>query len=111
MFTTVKSRTASALMVLALAASAFAPGALARPLDAHSDTYRSQPSQQYQDLRMPDTRDAAEHYHPTLAPEPVDTAGGFDWLSAAIGAAAGTGFMIVAVGLASTGRRRSVLRA
>jgi hypothetical protein len=37
--------------------------------------------------------------------------GGFDWLSAAIGAAAGTGLMIVALALASTGRRHRVLRA
>jgi hypothetical protein len=60
---------------------------------------------------MPDTRDAAQNYHPTLAPEPVDTSGGFDWLSAAIGAAGGTGLMIVAVALADTGRRRRVMRA
>jgi hypothetical protein len=107
MFTAVKSRTASALMVLALAAAAFAPGALARPLDAHAQG--SQQSQ-YQDLRMPDTRDAALGYHPTLPPEPIDSAGGFDWLSAAIGAAAGTGLMIVALALMGTGRRHGVLR-
>lgn len=53
----------------------------------------------YQDLRAPDTRDAAEGYAPTVdleavADEPSPT-GGFDWVSAAIGAVAGTALLIV----------------
>ncbi|MGH2716373.1 MAG: hypothetical protein ACRDM7_21310 [Thermoleophilaceae bacterium] len=61
----------------------------------------------YQDLRSPDTRDHAEDYQPTVEPQPsVDepsSSGGFDLASAGIGAAAGTGVVIlllVAGGLA-----------
>ena len=107
MFTAVKSRTASALILLALAAATCAPAAAARPIDTGAPGNQQS---QYQDLRAPDTRDAAEDYHPTLPPEAADTGSGFDWLSAAIGAAAGTGLMILAVALAGPGRRHSVLR-
>jgi hypothetical protein len=114
MFTSLKTRAASALMAAALA-GAFVPAAFADPVPLSlpgMPVPTAQPG--YQDLRPPDTRDAAEGYHPTLAsqPKPVQASGGgFDWLSAAIGAAAGTGLMIVALALASTGRRHRVLRA
>jgi hypothetical protein len=114
MFTSLKPRTASALMAAALAAAAFVPAAFADPVPL-SLPGMPDPAEQavgHQDLRSPDTRDVAEGYHPTLPPEPssAPVSGGFDWVSAAIGAAAGTGLMIVAVALAGTGRRR-VLRA
>jgi hypothetical protein len=53
----------------------------------------------HQDLRSPDTRDQAKGYSPTLASQPVvdepSEPGGFDLVSAAIGAAAGTGVVLV----------------
>jgi hypothetical protein len=63
MLRTIKTRTATALLAFALAAGALAPVAAAQ-----------------QDLRMPDTRDVAENYHPAL---PAQSGGGFDWVSAA----------------------------
>lgn len=74
----------------------------------------------------PDARDRASGYAPTLVPEveiPVAEAaaaavppvpavpGGFDWVSAGIGAAAGTGLLIMAMAFGTTkllpGRSRS----
>jgi hypothetical protein len=76
----------SALLALLLTIAALAPPAMAQ-----------------QDMRMPDRRDAAESYHPVMPSEPSQ---GFDWLSAALGAAAGTGLTIVAVALETGSRRR-----
>ena len=86
MLRTVKTRCASVLLATTLATGALAPVATA-----------------YQDLRMPDTRDVAGNYHPALQPAP--STGGIDWVSAAIGAAAGTGTIIVAVALGGGVRR------
>jgi hypothetical protein len=68
-----------------------------------------------QDLRSPVTRDAATGHGPTSASRPVvDTApasDGFDWTSAAIGAAAGSGLLLILIAaFARTGRpgRRSI---
>jgi hypothetical protein len=68
-----------------------------------------------QDLRSPDTRDAATGYGPTTASQPaVDTSpasDGFDWTSAAIGAAVGAGLLLVLIAaFAGTGKlgRRSI---
>src|SRR5690242_8881485 len=82
----IKARSAAALLACALATGGLAPVALAQ-----------------QDLRMPDTRDAADSYQPALQPAP--STGGIDWVSAAIGAAAGTGTVIVAVALGGGVRR------
>ena len=61
--------------------------------------------EQYQDLRTPDTRDAAVGYSPALeaqtAVDEPSLSSGFDWLSAAIGAAAGAGVLVIV--LAATG--------
>jgi hypothetical protein len=88
MLRSIRTRTAGALLAFALAGGALAPVAAAQ-----------------QDLRMPDTRDVAGNYHPTLQAEPASSTGGFDWLSAAIGAAAGTGTAIVAVAFGGGVRR------
>jgi hypothetical protein len=68
-----------------------------------------------QDLRSPDTRDAASGYSPTTASQPVvdesPASDGFDWTSAAIGAAAGAGFLLILIAMFSrTGKlgRRSI---
>jgi hypothetical protein len=72
----------------------------------------------------PDARDRASGYQPTLIPEvevpvadaaaaalPPAVPGGFDWASAGIGAAAGTGLLIMAMAFGTTkllpGRSRS----
>ena len=76
---------------------------------------RATVSQSTQDLRSPDTRDVATGYGPTTASQPaVDTSpasDGFDWTSAAIGAAAGAGLLLILIAaFAGTGRlgRRSI---
>ena len=88
MLRTFETRCATVLLAITLATGALAPAAFAR-----------------QDLSMPDTRDAANNYHPVLHVQPADSGGGFDWVSAAIGAAAGTGTIIVAVALGGGVRR------
>ena len=61
---------------------------------------------------MPDTRDQAEGYAPTLESQPVadepSSPGGFDWVSAAIGAAAAAGLSLVL--MATLGLRRPLAR-
>jgi hypothetical protein len=71
--------------------------------------------QSAQDLRSPDTRDAASGYSPTTASQPVvdesPASDGFDWTSAAIGAAVGAGLLLVLIaGFMGTGKigRRSI---
>ena len=86
MLRTFKTRCASVLLAITVATGALAPVAAAS-----------------QDLRMPDTRDVAQNYRPALQPAP--STGGIDWVSAAIGAAAGTGTIIVAVALGGGVRR------
>lgn len=70
--------------------------------------------QGYQDLRSPDTRDQAEGRFPTHASQPVvdepSPSGGFDLTSAAIGAAAGTGMVIVLLAVGALVRRRPLRR-
>jgi hypothetical protein len=67
-----------------------------------------------QDLRSPDTRDVATGYSPTASQPVVDespASDGFDWTSAAIGAAAGAGLLLILiVAFTGTGKlgRRSV---
>jgi hypothetical protein len=64
----------------------------------------------YQDMRSPDARDAAEGYAPTIDVEHVtdgsSAPSGFDWVSAAIGAAAGTGLLIMLLAAGGLARRR-----
>jgi hypothetical protein len=70
--------------------------------------------QSTQDLRSPDTRDVATGYSPTASQPVVDespASDGFDWTSAAIGAAAGAGLLLILiVAFTGTGKlgRRSV---
>ena len=100
MFTAIRIKAASALVVFAIqpppppAAWAQAPGATQIVVG--------------QDC-APRRADVAKGYAPTLEAEPIDASGGLDWVSAALGAAAGTGLMIVALTLAGT-RRRHVQR-
>jgi hypothetical protein len=68
-----------------------------------------------QDLRSPDTRDVATGYNPRIASQPVvdesPASDGFDWTSAAIGAAVGAGLLLVLIaGFMGTGKigRRSI---
>jgi hypothetical protein len=65
-----------------------------------------------QDLRAPDTRDQAEGYSPTLESQPVadepSSPGGFDWVSAAIGAVAAAGLSLML--MATLGLRRPAPR-
>ena len=110
MFTAAHTKITSVLVASTIAAAVVAPAAGARDLRLIDERESHQTSVTQQDLRSPDTRDAAEAYGPTLAPEPVAGSSGFDWVSAAIGAAAGTGLMILAVAFAGNGRRHRVLR-
>jgi hypothetical protein len=69
----------------------------------------------HQDLRMPDTRDAANGYKPVLHKTSAAVAttsaaaadNGFDVLSAGIGAAAGSGLVLVLVAGGGVLRRRT----
>ena len=68
-------------------------------------------AEQYQDLRSPHTSDQADGYSPKLESQPVvaepSSPGGFDWVSAAIGAAAGTGLLLILLAaVAGSGRLR-----
>lgn len=63
----------------------------------------------YRDLRSPDARDAAEGYEPASELRPVLAApsassepSGVDWVSAALGAAGGTGLLIALMAFRST---------
>jgi hypothetical protein len=124
------ARLATALIGVTLAAAIAAPGASADPgATAYQDlrspdardaaerpTYADGPGAiTYRDLRSPDARDAAEGYRPALEPQPpVDepsSPDGFDWVSAAIGAAVGTGLLIaLIVTVGGLARRRPVTR-
>jgi hypothetical protein len=108
---------------LALGATA-APGALSRPIDRTPDARGGAVSLYgVNDLRSPDTRDAAqgrrivETHPPTwpVNPQPITgprtvasaTPSGLDWSSAGIGAAAVLGaFGIAAAGVVGLRRRR-----
>jgi hypothetical protein len=102
------SRSVAAALV---AAAVTAPAAVAqqdlRMPDTRDAAERSQ-QRQRQDLRMPDTRDAAEGRGPQTAPivEVVEVpqpqaepvAQGFDWGDAGLGALAGAGVLLLAAG-------------
>lgn len=112
---------------LALGATA-TPGALAQPLDLGVPDTRGAPASAriVQDLRSPDTRDAAEGRpivarpptwpatpHPVTHPHAVVVAptSGLDWDSAGIGAAAAAGaFAIAVAGIVGLLRRRRIAR-
>jgi hypothetical protein len=87
-----------------IAFAAVVPGASAVQDLRSPDTRDSSQVASSQDLRSPDARDSAA---PALAPQPVSdppsSPGGFDWVSAAIGAAAGTGLLIVLLAFLGTG--------
>src|ERR1700744_6175328 len=104
-------RTAAIVAALALAGAGPVPSALADPqnlaspdaIDASHGRYLGEPLS-YQDLRSPDARDADTQYAPTVAESPIAEPRGFDGESAAIGAPAGTGLMVLALALAAGGR-------
>jgi hypothetical protein len=105
-----KKRLATALAGAALASALVVSGASADPhaIDAHNRAVDPPPVASTQDLRAPDTRDQAEGYSPTLESQPVadepSSPGGFDWVSAAIGAVAAAGLSLVS--MAALGMRR-----
>ena len=77
--------------------------------DAALQAARQDPPRQ--DLRSPDARDPADGYQPPLEPQPAadepSSPSGFDWASAAIGAAAGTGLLLILLAaVAGSGRLR-----
>ena len=120
--TTSKNRTlATALCSALLATAALAPAASAMPQDLRSPDTRDAASTSSlagtssgasQDLRSPDTRDVANGYAPVLesTPAPVESSssGGFDWASAGIGVAAAGGVLLIVVAL--LGSHRIVVR-
>ena len=103
-------KTAAAVVALALAGALPAAPAFAVP----------------QDLRSPEARDAAQGRYPGTHPPIQDVRSnpqaptvaesrsveptGFDWVSAGIGAAGGTGLIVVALALGAGGRRRLITR-
>jgi hypothetical protein len=127
------SSIAVALVGAALASVALAPGATAIPYEDFRspgvvDAVAPPPSSiaasagdAYQALRAPDARDAAlaqerylSSYGATVSQPVADkspASDGFDWTSAAIGAAAGAGLLLVLIAVfAGTGKlgRRSI---
>ena len=109
-----KKRLTTALAGAALASGMVVSGASADPhaIDAHNRAVNPPPVASAQDLRMPDTRDQAEGYSPTVESQPVadqpSSPGGFDWVSAAIGAVAAAGLSLVL--MATLGLRRPAAR-
>jgi hypothetical protein len=119
--------TAAALTVLATVAFAAPAGAAEPAQDLRSpdardaaalaqERYYSSDDGPAQDLRSPDARDAELISHgllrlePTRTPAPATVAtpsSGFDWVDAAIGAAAALGIALLASGAALVVRRRS----
>jgi hypothetical protein len=119
MFSTLSSkRVAGTLVAAALAAATMAPGAFAQDTpgaDAHQAAEAAAQQQRgYDDLRSPDARDSSRSAAPGQDMRSADARdvpgpgfeseptvevpaapSGFDWISAAIGAAAGTGMLVV----------------
>jgi hypothetical protein len=109
---TYKKRLATALAGAALASAMVVSGASADPF-TDSERQKVEQFQSHQDLRAPDTRDAAEGYQPELPQQPVadepSEPSGFDLVSAAIGAVAAGAIGLVlmaAVGLRTRPRGR-----
>jgi hypothetical protein len=102
----------TAALVAAIALAGPAPAALAQSPDAIDAAQGRYPgsSPAFQDLRSPDARDVTQPEAPSVTPSPIAQPEGFDWESAGIGAAAGTGLIVIALALATGGRRRTLLR-
>jgi hypothetical protein len=98
------------VLVAFLVSVAMAPVAVAQQ-DLRSPDTRdaAMKAEAQQDLRMPDTRDRAEGRGPETAPivEFVEVAkpDGFDWTAAVLGATAGIGLILIGVGTALTAAR------
>jgi hypothetical protein len=119
---TYKKRLATAIAGAALASALAVSGASADPhaIDAANreanppvvapppSSIAASAAEEYQDLRMPDRRTPAEEYAPALEPQPVadepSEPGGFDLMSAVIGAVAAGGVSLVL--MATLGVRR-----
>ena len=129
MSTSLITRTCATLITAgALAGAGFAPAASAMPApsgpsqtpvgqDLRSPDTRdaasgyspagvSEPVAVAQDLRSPDTRDVASGYDRQPVPEPIGTGSGdgFDWVSGAIGAAVIGGLILLLLGFVGTRR-------
>ena len=106
MRTTTTHRITSYVVAALVAAAATAPTASARPQDLRMPDTRDAAAraQERQDLRMPDTRDAAAGRGTESAPivefveVPEPQPQGFDWADAGLGALAGIGVLLVGVG-------------
>jgi hypothetical protein len=119
-----KKGLATAMAGAALASALVVSGASGYPQDLRSSdgvdearvasSIATSAGDGYQDLRSPDTRDQAEGYGPARASQPVadqpSRSDGFDLPSAAIGAAAGTGLVIVLLAVGALSRRRPLRR-
>jgi hypothetical protein len=115
MFSTAyKTRLATALAGAALASALAVSGASAdqHAIDAHNRAVNPPPVASPQELRSSNTREQPEVYSPALASQAVadepSSPGGFDWVSAAIGAAAAAGLSLVL--MATLGLRRPTSR-
>jgi hypothetical protein len=109
-----KLRTTLALIV-AIGALAAIPAIATAQQDLRSPD--AQDAALTQDLRSPDARDAAAGRLPggtnvvfVPAPQPVAAPSGFDWPSAAIGAAVVLGFGLLATGAVLLVRRRRTIQ-
>jgi hypothetical protein len=119
-----KTRFAGALTCVAVAATIAAPVAFAMPTEPASSgparearvappdvppppsLIAASAGEQYEELRSPDTQDGAAGDVATVAAQP----GGFDWVSAAIGAVAAAGLSFVtfaALGMRKPAGRRA----
>ena len=91
--------------VALIAGTALAPAATAKPQqDLRMPDTRDAAEQPKQDLRMPDTRDSAAGRGTETAPivefveVPVAEPQGFDWTDAGLGALTGVGVVLVGAG-------------
>ena len=105
-------------IAIAIAISvALTPAAVAAPQDLRMPDTKdaAAKAEQRQDLRLPDTRDWSEGRGTDTAPivefVEVSRPSGFDWEDAGLGAAAGVGLVLIGAGTAMAAarlRRRSV---
>jgi hypothetical protein len=104
------------IAVAIVVSAALAPAAAAQQDLRMPDTRdAARQAEERQDLRMPDTRDRAEGRGPETAPivefVEVREPNGFDWADAGLGAGAGVGLVLIGAGTAMTAarlRRRTV---
>ena len=97
------SKARRTLLGVAAVVAIAAPGAHARPFDSGQPVHPAHVAtgsvgMEYGDLRVPDAQQQTGGHKSTAESQPVVSApGGFDWISAAIGAVAATGLALVAL--------------